>query len=50
MDVMRVYGGVGYIKGLSLERYYRDAPPMTSGKGTNKDPAAAHRAAVVAVV
>ena len=36
MDAMRVHGGVGYIKDLPLERYYRDAPLMIIGEGTNE--------------
>jgi alkylation response protein AidB-like acyl-CoA dehydrogenase len=36
LDAMRVHGGVGYIKELPLERYYRDAPLMIIGEGTNE--------------
>ena len=36
MDAMRVHGGVGYTKELPLERYYRDAPLMIIGEGTNE--------------
>jgi alkylation response protein AidB-like acyl-CoA dehydrogenase len=36
MDAMRVHGGVGYIKDLPIERYYRDAPLMIIGEGTNE--------------
>ena len=36
LDAMRVHGGVGYIKDLPLERYYRDAPLMIIGEGTNE--------------
>ena len=36
MDSMRVHGGAGYIKDLPVERYYRDAPLMVIGEGTNE--------------
>ncbi|MBI4337140.1 MAG: acyl-CoA dehydrogenase family protein [Chloroflexi bacterium] len=36
MDAMRIHGGYGYIKDLPLERYYRDAPLMIIGEGTNE--------------
>ena len=36
MDAMRVHGGYGYIKDLPVERYYRDAPLMILGEGTNE--------------
>ena len=36
MDAMRVHGGYGYIKDLPIERYYRDAPLMIIGEGTNE--------------
>ncbi|MDP6056998.1 MAG: acyl-CoA dehydrogenase family protein [Dehalococcoidia bacterium] len=36
MDAMRIHGGVGYVKDLPLERYYRDAPLMIIGEGTNE--------------
>lgn len=36
MDAMRIHGGVGYIKDLPIERYYRDAPLMIIGEGTNE--------------
>jgi alkylation response protein AidB-like acyl-CoA dehydrogenase len=36
MDAMRVHGGVGYTKDLPVERYYRDAPLMIIGEGTNE--------------
>ncbi|MSQ21796.1 MAG: acyl-CoA dehydrogenase [Dehalococcoidia bacterium] len=36
LDAMRVHGGYGYIKDLPLERYYRDAPLMVIGEGTNE--------------
>ena len=36
MEAMRIHGGVGYTKGLPIERYYRDAPLMIIGEGTNE--------------
>ncbi len=36
LDAMRIHGGYGYIKALPLERYYRDAPLMIIGEGTNE--------------
>ena len=36
MDSMRVHGGAGYMKDLPVERYYRDAPLMVIGEGTNE--------------
>ncbi len=36
LEAMRIHGGVGYIKDLPIERYYRDAPLMISGEGTNE--------------
>ncbi len=36
MEAMRVHGGVGYTKDLPIERYYRDAPLMIIGEGTNE--------------
>ena len=36
MDAMRIHGGYGYIKDLPVERYYRDAPLMILGEGTNE--------------
>ena len=36
MEAMRVHGGYGYIKDYPLERYYRDAPLMIIGEGTNE--------------
>ncbi|HZJ26030.1 MAG TPA: acyl-CoA dehydrogenase family protein [Acidimicrobiia bacterium] len=35
-DSMRVHGGVGYTTELPIERYYRDAPLMLIGEGTNE--------------
>ncbi|MEE8466619.1 MAG: acyl-CoA dehydrogenase family protein, partial [Dehalococcoidia bacterium] len=36
MESMRVHGGAGYLKELPVERYYRDAPLMIIGEGTNE--------------
>jgi alkylation response protein AidB-like acyl-CoA dehydrogenase len=36
MEAMRVHGGVGYTTDLPVERYYRDAPLMVIGEGTNE--------------
>ena len=36
MEAMRIHGGYGYIKDYPLERYYRDAPLMIIGEGTNE--------------
>jgi alkylation response protein AidB-like acyl-CoA dehydrogenase len=35
-EAMRVHGGVGYTTELPVERYYRDAPLMLIGEGTNE--------------
>lgn len=36
LESLRVHGGVGYTKELSVERYYRDAPLMAVAEGTNE--------------
>lgn len=36
LEAMRIYGGHGYSKELHIERYFRDAPLMTIGEGTNE--------------
>ncbi len=36
MEAMRIHGGAGYTKDLPVERYYRDAPLMIIGEGTNE--------------
>jgi butyryl-CoA dehydrogenase len=36
VEAMRVHGGVGYSTDLPIERYYRDAPLMMIGEGTNE--------------
>jgi alkylation response protein AidB-like acyl-CoA dehydrogenase len=33
---MRIHGGMGYTAELPVERYYRDAPLMIIGEGTNE--------------
>ena len=35
-EAMRVHGGYGYSKEFDVERYYRDAPLMCIGEGTNE--------------
>ena len=35
-DAMRIHGGYGYTTEHSVERYYRDAPLMIIGEGTNE--------------
>jgi alkylation response protein AidB-like acyl-CoA dehydrogenase len=36
MEALRIHGGYGYIKDHPVERYYRDAPLMIIGEGTNE--------------
>ncbi len=36
LEAMRILGGYGYIKEFPVERYYRDAPLMLIGEGTNE--------------
>ena len=36
LEAMRIHGGYGYIKEFPVERYYRDAPLMIIGEGTNE--------------
>ncbi|MFN8532420.1 MAG: acyl-CoA dehydrogenase family protein [Dehalococcoidia bacterium] len=36
MDSMRIHGGTGYARELDVERYFRDAPLMIIGEGTNE--------------
>ena len=36
MEAMRIHGGMGYTTELPVERYYRDAPLMVIGEGTNE--------------
>jgi alkylation response protein AidB-like acyl-CoA dehydrogenase len=35
-EAMRIHGGVGYTTDFPVERYYRDAPLMVIGEGTNE--------------
>lgn len=36
LDAMRIHGAYGYSKEYDVERYYRDAPLMVIGEGTNE--------------
>jgi len=36
MEAMSVHGGYGYSKEFPVERFYRDAPLLTIGEGTNE--------------
>ena len=36
VEAMRVHGGYGYTEEFPVERYYRDAPLMIIGEGTNE--------------
>ena len=36
MEAMRILGGYGYTVEFPVERYYRDAPLMAIGEGTNE--------------
>ena len=36
LEAMRIHGGYGYVKEFPVERYYRDAPLMIIGEGTNE--------------
>ena len=36
LEAMRIHGGYGYVKDFPVERYYRDAPLMIIGEGTNE--------------
>ena len=36
LDAMRIHGGYGYSKEFDIERYFRDAPLMCIGEGTNE--------------
>jgi alkylation response protein AidB-like acyl-CoA dehydrogenase len=35
-DAMRIHGAYGYSKEYDVERFYRDAPLMVIGEGTNE--------------
>ena len=36
LDALRIHGGIGYSTELDVERYFRDAPLMIVGEGTNE--------------
>lgn len=36
LECMRIHGGYGYSKEYNVERYYRDAPLLLIGEGTNE--------------
>jgi alkylation response protein AidB-like acyl-CoA dehydrogenase len=36
LEAMRIFGGYGYTQEFRVERYYRDAPLMIIGEGTNE--------------
>lgn len=36
IEAMRIHGGVGYTTEMPVERYFRDAPLMIIGEGTNE--------------
>jgi alkylation response protein AidB-like acyl-CoA dehydrogenase len=36
LESMRIHGGIGYTTELPVERYYRDAPLLLIGEGTNE--------------
>jgi len=36
LDAMRIHGGYGYSREFNIERYYRDAPLLLIGEGTNE--------------
>jgi alkylation response protein AidB-like acyl-CoA dehydrogenase len=36
LDTMRVHGAYGYSTEFDVERYFRDAPLMIVGEGTNE--------------
>jgi len=36
LDAMRIHGGYGYSQEFDIERYFRDAPLMCIGEGTNE--------------
>jgi alkylation response protein AidB-like acyl-CoA dehydrogenase len=36
LEALRIHGGAGYSKDLNIERYYRDAPLLIIGGGTNE--------------
>lgn len=36
LDAIRIHGGYGYSTDFDVERYFRDAPLMIVGEGTNE--------------
>ena len=36
LDAVRIHGGYGYSTEFDVERYFRDAPLMIVGEGTNE--------------
>ena len=36
LEAMRIHGAYGYSKEFNIERYYRDAPQLAIGEGTNE--------------
>ena len=36
LEAMRVHGGYGYSTEFNVERFYRDAPLLAIGEGTNE--------------
>jgi alkylation response protein AidB-like acyl-CoA dehydrogenase len=36
LEAIRIHGGYGYVNDLPVERYYRDAPLLIVGEGTNE--------------
>ena len=36
LEAMRLHGAYGYSKEFDIERYYRDAPLLAIGEGTNE--------------
>ena len=36
VDAMRIHGAYGYSREFNIERYYRDAPLLAIGEGTNE--------------
>ena len=36
LDAMRIHGAYGYSREYNIERYYRDAPLLAIGEGTNE--------------
>ena len=49
LEAMRILGGYGYMRSFPVERYYRDAPLMIIGEGTNEIQRWSSRAAAVAL-